>query len=66
MSNLENLSRILNDYDFAVIILTPDDVIISRGNQQKISRDNLIFELGLFMGFIGRNRAFACAYFARA
>ncbi len=59
MSNLENLSRILGDYDFAVIVLTPDDVVISRGTQQKISRDNLIFELGLFMGSIGRNRAFA-------
>lgn len=59
MSNLENLTRIISDYDFAIIVLTPDDVVRSRGTQQKISRDNLIFELGLFMGSIGRNRAFA-------
>jgi predicted nucleotide-binding protein len=59
LSNLENLTRILADYDFAVLVLTPDDVVRSRGSQRSASRDNVIFELGLFMGAIGRDRAFA-------
>ncbi len=59
MSNLENLIRIISDYDFAILVLTPDDIIRSRGTQHTASRDNLIFELGLFMGAIGRNRTFA-------
>jgi predicted nucleotide-binding protein len=59
LSNLENLTRTLGDYDFAVLVLTPDDVLNSRGSQQSVCRDNVIFELGLFMGAIGRDRAFA-------
>jgi Predicted nucleotide-binding protein containing TIR-like domain len=58
LSNLENLSRVLGDYDFAVLVLTPDDVVFSRGQQNSAARDNVIFELGLFMGAIGRDRAF--------
>lgn len=58
LSNLENLTRILGEYDFAILVLTPDDVIKSRGTEQASSRDNVIFELGLFMGAIGRDRAF--------
>jgi hypothetical protein len=59
LSYLESLTRILGDYDFAVLVLTPDDIVQSRGGQQSASRDNVIFELGLFMGAIGRDRAFA-------
>jgi predicted nucleotide-binding protein len=45
--------------DFAVIVLTPDDLIISRGKQYNVPRDNVIFELGLFLGTLGSDRVFA-------
>ena len=44
--------------DFAVLVLTPDDITLSRGTTIASPRDNAIFELGLFMGTNGRNRTF--------
>lgn len=46
-------------YDFAIIIMTPDDVVIHRGEESPAPRDNCIFELGLFLGSIGPQRVFA-------
>ena len=45
-------------FDFAVIVMTADDVLIKRGVETKAPRDNLIFEIGLFTGRLGRGRAF--------
>jgi len=55
---LESLLRAANLYDFAILCLTADDVVESRGLTQKAPRDNLLFELGLFMGRMGASRAF--------
>jgi hypothetical protein len=55
---LESLLRAANLYDFAILCLTADDLVESRGITQKAPRDNLVFELGLFMGRMGVNRAF--------
>jgi Predicted nucleotide-binding protein containing TIR-like domain len=55
---LESLVEVLDTYDFAVLVLTPDDLIVSRGIEQKAARDNVLIELGLFMGRIGRQRTF--------
>jgi predicted nucleotide-binding protein len=38
--------------------LTADDILIKRGIEHKAPRDNLIFEIGLFTGRLGRGRAF--------
>jgi len=46
------------NYDFAVMILSPDDLSTSRGDMFQVPRGNVIFELGLFMGRLGRNRTF--------
>ena len=46
-------------YDFAIIITTPIDIEISRGKENPAPRDNVIFELGLFLGSLGRERVFA-------
>lgn len=46
------------DSDFAVLVLTPDDTVTSRRLEQPAPRDNCIFELGLFMGALGRNRTY--------
>jgi len=58
IGTLEQLEIELEKYDFAVIILTPDDNRLSRGVESCIPRDNLIAELGMFIGKIGRERVF--------
>jgi hypothetical protein len=55
---LESLVLALDDFDFAVLVLTPDDMVNSRGTTGSAPRDNVLFELGLFMGRLGRNRTF--------
>ena len=55
---IESLTRMLNGVDFAALVLSPDDKIISRGSATDAPRDNIVFELGLFMGALGRSRTF--------
>lgn len=43
-------------HDFAILVLTADDVQSSRGETDLVARDNVIFELGLFFGALGRDR----------
>jgi predicted nucleotide-binding protein len=45
-------------YDFAVVVVTPDDTTTKRGVAAPAPRDNLLFELGLFAGALGRARTF--------
>ncbi len=55
---LESLVNALEKFDFAVLVLTPDDLVTSRRKSAQAPRDNVMFELGLFMGRLGRNRTF--------
>ncbi|MDR9782146.1 TIR domain-containing protein [Rhizobium redzepovicii] len=54
---LEDLEAQIDDSDFAVAIAHADDLTESRGKPWPSPRDNVIFELGLFMGRLGRERA---------
>ena len=54
---LEDLENEIEQSDFAVAIAHPDDHTTSRGKKWPTPRDNVIFELGLFMGRLGRKRA---------
>ena len=56
--NLENLVESARSYDYAILILTPDDPTTKRGQILESPRDNIIFELGLFIGSIGRDHTF--------
>lgn len=56
---LEALVTNLDRYDFAVLVITPDDVVSSRDVEKQAPRDNVMFELGLFMGRLGGLRTFA-------
>lgn len=56
-TNIEALETEIQRSDFAVLLLSPDDQVLSRWIWSNAPRDNLIFELGLFMGAIGRKRA---------
>lgn len=55
---IESLEKLLPSTDFAVLLLTADDQIKIRKQNKVSPRDNVIFELGLFIGAIGRPRTF--------
>jgi Predicted nucleotide-binding protein containing TIR-like domain len=55
---LESLVTAADEFDFAVLVLTSDDLNISRGTAKPAARDNVLFELGLFIGSLGRDRTF--------
>lgn len=57
-SVLESLMNVKGNYDFAILVFNPDDKTESRGEVQPVTRDNVLFELGLFMGVLGRKRTF--------
>ncbi|MDA3823703.1 MAG: nucleotide-binding protein [Bacteroidales bacterium] len=55
---IEDLEDQVTSSDFAVLVIGPDDKVHSRGQEFDAPRDNVIFELGLFMGALTRRRAF--------
>lgn len=55
---IESLEEQLDESDFAIAIAQPDDsVTTARGVTKDTPRDNVIFELGLFVGRLGRLRS---------
>ncbi|RTM14414.1 MAG: cyclic nucleotide-binding domain-containing protein [Nevskiaceae bacterium] len=54
---LEALDREVSQADFAVAIAEADDIIETRGIKAPTLRDNVLFELGLFMGKLTRHRS---------
>lgn len=55
---LEDLEREINRADFATLVGGPDDRTTSRGWTSDAPRDNVVFEIGLFMGALGHARTF--------
>lgn len=56
--SIESLEEQLDECDFAIAIAQPDDITEVRGEAKRTPRDNVIFELGLFIGRLGRARSF--------
>lgn len=48
----------LDEYDYGIFIFQPNDISIIRREPFNAVRDNVIFELGLYFGKLGRDRAF--------
>jgi hypothetical protein len=60
-ANRNYLDTLLNRasyYDFVIAVFTGDDVAEIRKRTVRVTRDNVIFEFGLFLGRIGPNRTF--------
>lgn len=55
-STLDSLLKALPDFDFGIFIFKPEDTIIFRNEEKSIVRDNIIFEFGLFLGRLGKDR----------
>jgi hypothetical protein len=55
---LGELLMALSKFDFAVFIFQPSDITIIRDQKLPTVRDNVIFELGLFLGRLGKERVF--------
>jgi CRP/FNR family cyclic AMP-dependent transcriptional regulator len=53
---MEILEKAVGASDFGIVIVQPDDLINIRGEARSVPRDNVIFEIGFFMGRLGRKR----------
>ena len=58
---LDSLLDVAATVDFAVLVATPDDTTVSRGETLPSARDNIVLEFGLFVGALGRTRTFLLA-----
>jgi hypothetical protein len=52
------LLKAADQFDFAVFVFDADDITYSRKKQVRSVRNNVVFELGLFTGRMGRGRTF--------
>jgi len=57
-SILSGLIKVGEVYDFALLVFGQDDCSMMGGAELPTVRDNVLFELGLFMGHMGTGRAF--------
>lgn len=55
---IESLVGKAKSVDFALFIFSPDDITTMRGEKLATVRDNVLFELGLFIGAVSKERCF--------
>jgi hypothetical protein len=54
-SFLESLFELLPQTNFGIFVATPDDLLLKRDKEYIAIRDNVLFEYGLFAGYLGRH-----------
>lgn len=57
-SALDTLIKASRRFDYGLLIATKDDKATIRGKKFQVPRDNVMFEMGMFLGSLGLNRAF--------
>lgn len=55
---LESIVGAIEDSDFGVYVLSAEDIARIRSTEHTIARDNVVFELGVCIGSLGRHRSF--------
>ncbi len=60
-SNLDSLIHQTKMSDFSILLAMPDDLVVERKETYNVSRDNVIFEFGLFLGSGGLSNSFLLA-----
>jgi hypothetical protein len=54
----ETLKRQVDNSEFGIFVFSPDDAVTMRADLFSAPRDNVVYELGLFSGALGRERCF--------
>src|ERR1017187_1253915 len=57
-NTLDELIRHLHDSDFGIFVFAPDDTATIKGDFLKVPRDNVVYEAGLFGGYLTPSRCF--------
>ncbi|RZK45141.1 MAG: hypothetical protein EOO61_01090 [Hymenobacter sp.] len=57
-STFENLLRMANYFDFGIFVATADDLTMTNERLVIEPRDNVILEMALFLGAMGRDKSF--------
>lgn len=55
---LETLTEWLNEADFGIFVFAADDEVLVKKKRVSLTRDNVLFEAGLFIGRLGMSRNF--------
>lgn len=55
---VDDLVNGLKNFDFGIFVFNPEDITSMRGAEYSTVRDNVIFELGLFIGKLGKSKVF--------
>ena len=57
-TTIDDLVEKSSAVDFALFIFAPDDIATIKSRKEHVVRDNVLFEMGLFIGAIGKERSF--------
>src|SRR5579871_1477322 len=58
---LDELQRVSQEVDAAVLLMTADDFVVSSGDASSAPKPNLLLEYGMFVTMLGRKRALIVA-----
>jgi hypothetical protein len=60
-NTLDCLVKASRKFEYGILVATKDDIIESRNQVKSLPRDNVMFEMGMFLGSLGLTRAFLLA-----
>ena len=55
---IDDLQSVVRTADFGLLVVAPEDEVLSRDVVESAPRDNVVFELGMCMGALTRSRSF--------